>query len=290
MRIKLPDGSYESIALLDPAEARVNLGIAFSPAGSDVTHLRERGSAKDKWKSIQTRAELWLTRLKNSHLPSKYAWVSYRFQLWASIKYGLGVLASPLKELGEISPGFAFNALPSMGVNRNIRAGWRYLHSSFGGVGLLDLATETAIARLNMFLQHWDNPAPIGISLRTSMEYLQLEIGCRGCPLDESFDPMGDICTDSWVKSLWECVRWFGFNLRVDYPVIPFPRENDLTIMFIAVSCGYRGERLRSINRCCLFCHALFLSDIATANGKRLDPLHFSSQTTHTFSSTYSFP
>jgi hypothetical protein len=61
------------------------------------------------------------------------------------------------------------------------------------------------------------------------MEYLQLEIGCRGCPLDEPFDPMGEICTDSWVKSFWECVRWFGFTLRVDYPVIPFPRENDLT-------------------------------------------------------------
>jgi hypothetical protein len=174
MQIKLPDGSYESIALLDPSDARVNLGVAFSPAGDDEMHLRGEGSARDKWKSVKTRADVWFTRLRNSHLPSKYAWISYRFQLWASIKYGLGVLSAPLKDLGKITPNFAFNALPALGVNRNIRAGWRYLHSSFGGVGLIDLATETAIARLNMFLQHWDNPAPIGISLRTSMEYLQL--------------------------------------------------------------------------------------------------------------------
>lgn len=78
--------------------------------------------------------------------------------------------------------------------------------------------------------------------------------------------------------------------LRVDYPVIPFPRENDLTIMYIATSLGYRGERLRSINRCRLFCNAIFLSDLAAANGKRLDPRYISNAATHALSSSYNFP
>lgn len=47
MQIELPDGSYESISLLDPAEARVNLGIAFSPSGSDEMHLRGSGDAQE---------------------------------------------------------------------------------------------------------------------------------------------------------------------------------------------------------------------------------------------------
>jgi hypothetical protein len=101
---------------------------------------------------------------------------------------------------------------------------------------------------------------------------------------------MGAICTDSWIKSFWECVRWFGLTLNIDYPVIPMPRENDLTIMFIAISLGYRGDRLRSINRCRLFCHAIFLSDIATANGRRLDPPYISRYTSHDSLSSYSFP
>lgn len=193
LRITLPDGTTESIALLDPAEARVTLHIATCPNGDDSHHVSVPGTARDKWKSIRTQAETWVTRLCNRRLPPQHAWISYRLQLWAGIRYGLGVLSLSISEMGEITKNFAYRALLSkLGVNRHIQTGWRYLHSSFGGIGLLDyLATESVISRLNMFIQHWDNPAPIGEALRSSMECLQLEIGCVGNPLNEPFDFMG---------------------------------------------------------------------------------------------------
>jgi hypothetical protein len=183
LEIVLPDGSTEGIALLPAEAARVTLGVCTSPDGDDSHHLQKLGKAKDKRRSVATRANVWLDRLKNGHLPPKYSWVSYRLQLWSSLKYGLGTLSAPLSTLGEITTNFAFRALPFLGVNRNIRAEWRYLHNSFGGVGLLSLATETMIGRVNLFLQHWDMPTPIGNMLRASMELLQLEVECAGCPL-----------------------------------------------------------------------------------------------------------
>jgi hypothetical protein len=80
LQIKLPDGTFETIELLEPGDARVTLGVAACPTGDDSHHLGAPGSPKDKWKSVKTKVEVWLMRLKNGHLPSKYAWVSYRLQ------------------------------------------------------------------------------------------------------------------------------------------------------------------------------------------------------------------
>jgi hypothetical protein len=97
--------------------------------------------------------------------------------------------------MGEITENFAFRALPGLGVNRYIRSQWRYLHTTFGGVGLFSLSTEATICRINLFLQHWEMPSPIGNMLRASMELLQLEVGCLGSPLAERFHPMGPVVT-----------------------------------------------------------------------------------------------
>lgn len=288
--ITLPDNTQEPIELLDVNTAQVTLGIATRPTGDDLHHLRAPGNAKDKWKSIATRAEVWVNRLRNGHLPPKFAWVSYRFQLWASVRYGLGVLAIPLRELGELTKNFAFRALPHFGVNRNIKTGWRYLHGAFSGCGLLDLATESSISRLNTFLQHWGSPTPVGKALRASVECLQLEVGCRGLPFKEPFSFMGHHTTHSWVRCFWECIDAAGVDLEVDYPEIPFPRENDLTIMQIAFMLGYSGSVLEAINRCRLFVCAIFLSDVTNAQGTRIDYGRCGREVDHTPSSSYRFP
>ncbi len=43
--------------------------------------------------------QTWTNRLKNSRLPTNWAWVSYRSQLWPKLSYGLGTNASPLEDL-----------------------------------------------------------------------------------------------------------------------------------------------------------------------------------------------
>ena len=290
LEITLPDGTTEGIILLPATASRVTLGVATSPDGDDTHHLKAPGQAKDKWKSIATKASVWANRLKNGHLPSKFSWVSYRFQLWSSVKYGLGTLSAPLADLGELTVNFAFNILPYLGVNRHIRAEWRYLHNTFGGVGLLSLATEATICRVNLFLQHWGMPTPIGTLLRTSMELLHLEAGCADCPLLTTYEPMGPLLTHSWLLSFWESLSHYKLQLEMDYPAFLFPRENDFMIMWIAISLGYVGEALQSINRCRIACCALFLSCISSANGRFLDPTRGLPDFDYSRSSEYIFP
>lgn len=88
-------------------------------------------------------------------------------------------------------------------------------------------ANRGHVGQLNMFLQHWEMSHPIGQMLCMSMEILQLEAGCSGCPLSKHFHPMGPLTTHFWIRLPWECVSIFKIHIEVDYPVLPFLQEND---------------------------------------------------------------
>jgi hypothetical protein len=122
------------------------------------------------------------------------------------------------------------------------------------------------------------------------MELLQLEVGCAGCPLNEPYHPMGPLSTHCWLKSFSEVFDGFQLQLMVDYPAIPTPRLNDHLIMQIAMKLGFTGTDLDSINRCRLCCCCLFLSDLASANGKFLDPTRGVQGVDYYSSSKYNFP
>ena len=70
-----------------------------------------------------------------------------------------------------------------LGVIRSIKTEWRYLPVAFCRMGSYNLATETATANLNSFLQHYNTYSALGITLSTILENLQLELWVRGCPL-----------------------------------------------------------------------------------------------------------
>lgn len=57
----------------------------------------------------------------------------------------------------------------------------------------------------------------------------------------------------------------------MDYPVQPLPRENDMLLVDMFIRSGYTGDELISLNRCRLARQMLFLSDMATANGREID-------------------
>ena len=228
--------------------------------------------------------------MKNSHLPPKYCWFSYKRQLWASVCYGLGCVSAPLTQLGELCSNFAFDSLSFFGVNRNIRASWRYLPTAFGSCGLFSLSTECVIALLNLLLQHWLAPSMVSKSLSCSMEYLQLEAGFASCLLSEPFDPMGPLCMHSWVRSLWESIQTYNLDVDLEYPTIPPHRKNDVLLSTLSISGGIHGTHLESFRRCHVASNELYLSCLASANGRLLDPTCGQPVVDYSATSTYDFP
>ena len=72
------------------------------------------------------------------------------------------------------------------------------------------------IARLNIFIQHYQTPSSLGTKITISLEALQLEAGFNCCPLEMPFYPMGPLTTHCWCRSFWESLDYFGFKVEVD--------------------------------------------------------------------------
>ena len=68
-----------------------------------------------------------------------------------------------------------------------------------------------------------------------------------------------------------EDTTYFDLSLEVDYKTLEMPRECGEGIMETLVREDVRGKRLVGINRARKAQEALFWSDIATADGKKVD-------------------
>ena len=166
--IPLPDGTSAPIDQLPVDKSKKTLGIQTNPAGDCQSQLDVFHDALKKWTN----------RLSVGRLPARWGWVSYFQQLWPKLKYGLGTNSSSVETLEEAEDEqgplrkLYYKMLPFLGVNRHIKAQWRHLHSTFGGVGLRKILTEVVIARINMFLQHYRTPSTLGTKLQMSLEAL----------------------------------------------------------------------------------------------------------------------
>ena len=117
-------------------------------------------------------------------------------------------------------------------------------------MGLYNIVTETAAANLNSFLQHYNTDLALGITLSTTLENLQMELGIRGCPLHYNYTTWSGLATNSWIKSLWEKVDNLGIKIKPEYKSIPLPIEKDVCIMEHFAALGIRGDLLAQLNKC----------------------------------------
>ena len=265
--VPLADGTQAAIDHLPVGCSKKTLGVWTNPAGD---------CAKQVDVFVST-VRTWGERLQVGKLPAKWAWASYFQQLWAKLKYGLGTNSSPADDLeGLEDEGGALRKvyhgmLSYLGVNRNIKAEWRHLPSTFGGVGLRKLLVEVLIGRVNLFIQHYGTSSTLGQKLTISLEALQLEVGMRTCPLNKPYHPLGPLSTPCWCRSLWESLDRFGFTLDMDSKEIPVPRAGDMLLSDLFVAGDPPRDILQSLQRCRICWCALFLSDLVSANGRQIE-------------------
>ena len=123
-----------------------------------------------------------------------------------------------------------------------------------------------------MVRQHYGTGSNISKKMRASLEAAQLEIGCHGNQLEECFNTLEVLATETWITAVWEHSSHYQFKLLfLNYPVQCQPREGDKTLLDIFLAKGIRGKSLLSLSRCRISQQAMYLSCISTADGKHLD-------------------
>ena len=281
---------FPLVLLLDGVETLVpqhattaadkTLGVFHCPAGGHVEHLQH----------LRRRTFEWLAQMKNGRLPPALIWKSYRIQLWARLKYALGTLTNSLGDTEGILNDVDFQLLPLLNVNRHIRTGWRKLHQSFGGIGLLHLPTEKLICRLNILQQHYGTQSIVGQKLSCSLHWLQLQLGHNDNPLLLDYSQWNHLTCRSWWVELWQSLHNTPVTLRLKYRRQLPPRKFDATIMTFLMNHDLPMSTLAGMNRCRNFLNALFLSDITTADGKFIHQQFLSRDNPQPLDLSLSFP
>ena len=70
-------------------------------------------------------------------------------------------MANDMEEAKEFMDEHDYSLLNILGIARIVKKGWRKLHTTFGGFGFRNLATEQLVERLNLLLQHYNTFTPI---------------------------------------------------------------------------------------------------------------------------------
>jgi hypothetical protein len=95
----------EEIDLFEAHEGKETLGVITAPDGNSTGHLEK---VKEKMKT-------WTARISNGRLPAALNWVSYVYQLWMSIRYGIGVLPADREEVAGVLDDTNVEILPYLG-------------------------------------------------------------------------------------------------------------------------------------------------------------------------------
>ena len=73
------------------------------------------------------------------------AWIAYKLQLWLGLRYELGTMTNDIDEATSVNTKTDYRMLNILGVAQTVTKGLRMLHTTFGGFGLLSVATEQLI-------------------------------------------------------------------------------------------------------------------------------------------------
>jgi hypothetical protein len=91
-------------------------------------------------------------------------------------------------------------------------------------------------------------------------------------PLQESYDLFERLATHSWMKMLWEKLSKFNVRAVVTNLNLIFPRDGDQFVMQVLIQSRYSNEVLHRLNRVRASQQLLFMPDILTASGNKINP------------------
>jgi hypothetical protein len=88
LKITNTDGEEIIIEQKTPTMSMKTLGVNNAPAGGNVAYLEY----------LSNKSKVWINKMKNGHLPSHIAWMAYKLQLWAGLRYGIGTMTNNIEE------------------------------------------------------------------------------------------------------------------------------------------------------------------------------------------------
>jgi hypothetical protein len=230
---------------------------------------------RNSWAAIvmmQEEAQQWVNNVRNGHLHHRNVWFFLKVQLWPRIGYGICSSTATFKGLSKALHRQYYQILPLGRIVHTTTVESCTINLGFYGMGLPHLGVEALIAMLNKLLMHYGCDTTTGQFMQASYSLFLVELSISFKPLQESYSKYGFISTNSWMKMLWDKISMLGVEIVVADLAMEYPWERDWFVMQLLFEMGYPWEILQRLNRVHIFLQVLFLSNILTASGNKIDP------------------
>ena len=126
---------------------------------------------------------------------------------------------------------------------------------------------------LQILQQHFHEESELGTMIRQSWEAMILEAGMSGHMTSWNYEELNECITDCWLKSTWQYCWNNNISIEDGMPELPLKRTNDALLMDVFIHKGkFKNKDLKLLNQCRTYLKVTTVSDISSADGKRLLP------------------
>jgi len=138
--------------------------------------------------------------------------------------------------------------------------------SRYASLNIPNLHTEQTILHILQILCLPDGANVTAFLLHTCSESMRLELGWVG----ELFDApiiLQNAITPSWIKHIWLTSQSSDICIHMGIFCLP-PRQDNIEIMRLFLQHSFcEPDTLISLNRCQMYLHAFWVSDLCTGSG-----------------------
>jgi hypothetical protein len=154
-----------------------------------------------------------------------------------------------------------------MGIIR--KAHWSVVFgtSQFGRLVLEHLALYQGHNRLQYLMGHLRCNGTTGKLMRSMLDYTQLECGCSGNVLEEDYARYSRVLlTEKWIAGIWEHLHSCKSTLKITVEWKSLPNRKNEVVMMEALTETekFTATELKEINRCRIYLHVFYISNIAS--------------------------
>jgi hypothetical protein len=205
--IPQPGGPHAPIVTHDATTASKILGVHFSPARNSDTHVGQ----------MLQRGLDWVDCLHTKPVSWGDVWLSFYFQLYLGISWGLVTMCMPPVKLDNNIQWIHGQALPFWGVNGKIKKEWRTLPEMYQGLAMPYMPLVVLVEKLSFLLCNWSFQG-LAHSNVLAMAYdnFLVKLGLYGSLLAWSFAKFGQLSTEAmWFHNLWQLVHTFEVKITI---------------------------------------------------------------------------
>jgi len=143
------------------------LGVYLAMDGSNDVQVQQMREVAEKWNE----------KVRVGHLTRYDAWLALQSTVMKKLEYPLLALTLSENECTKIMAPILTGGLPKIGVSRSMARSLVYAPIKYQGLAIGNLYITQGLVQVKALLDHIWQGTTTGKLLRTSIEYVKIELG-----------------------------------------------------------------------------------------------------------------